>query len=118
MTLLQKIKTGAALFTSIAALNTQAAPSCGGHICTPQELDCMENPALCNQASGPNQPPSSFLQNGYSIHLSYTEAAQDAINKATAECHPLPAIRLTPFQFHQTPGDFVAVSASAYFKCD
>ena len=36
-----------AVLISIVAFGAQAAPSCGGHLCTPHELDCMENPDLC-----------------------------------------------------------------------
>lgn len=121
MTLPQKIKAGAAIFISIAALNTQAAPSCGDHLCTPQELDCMENPALCSQAPDPsNQNPNSqfFLEQGFSFDFSYSEATLDAVNKANAECAPRAATRVTPFQFHHASGRQNGVSASAYFKCD
>lgn len=121
MTFSHKIKTGMALIVSIAALKTQAAPSCGSHLCTPQELDCMENPALCSQDPDPsNQNPVSqiFLEQGFSLDFSYSEATQDAISKATAECEPRAATRVTPFQFRHTPGRQNGVSASAYFKCN
>ncbi len=114
MTFSQKIKTGVALFISIVALNAQAAPSCGDHLCTPQELDCIENSALCTQ-----NPNSQYIfEQGFSLGYSYLEAAQDAINMASAECAPRTATRVTPFQFHQATGRQNGISASAYFKCD